>query len=718
MKHYILFFLVAIFYYSSAYSQTIITGGEVSGTWSSSNSPYWIQGDIEVPENSNLTIEPGTYIEFQGHYKLDVNGVLSAVGTITDSIYFTIDDTTNFYNISIPDGGWEGIKLIRENNPDTSMLAYCSIRFAKPYETTSTDLYGRAVTIQYGNKIRIINCRMIDNKGHLMGGTIGCSDTSYVYLANSVIQNGESTYSSGGFYTSYSTVELVNNVFFNNKSEIEGGGIFGIYSTISISNIIVSNNYTTSSFGKGGGINLISCDAYLANNIVCNNQANEGGGIYCHNGNYTLINNTIANNQAFETGGGIYTNYNAEVEILNSIFWGNNAINGAQVYDGGNTTVSYCDVQGGFSGTGTGNIDSDPEFISPSLFYGPNYDGLNANWELKCYSPCINSGSPDTSNLPDFDFNNNPRIIDAIVDMGAFEYQYDITPLIIDGYINYNGIPIDTGYVKLFEYTYKSKMPVVDSVVISDSGYYQFEAVCHGQYIVCAYPDSNLYPEALRTYFGDTYYWEYATIIDFTDDTTTYSADINILELEISIGFNSLSGTIQSDELNPMLGIDALLEIPPDNVLRYRQSNSNGTYEFLSVPDGYYRILVDIPGLPMDSIHEVSFSENNFLSKESYDYLVNDSIIYIDKTTHSESIYSEESFSVFPNPCNGQFTIIDLQSNNQKFDIQIMDYNGRELMNKAVTNNTTIECQELPAGFYFVRLSSELGVKMIKLLIL
>jgi hypothetical protein len=45
-----------------AYSQTYIPPGDVSGMWILSSSPYYIQGDITIPNDSTLIIEPGVLV--------------------------------------------------------------------------------------------------------------------------------------------------------------------------------------------------------------------------------------------------------------------------------------------------------------------------------------------------------------------------------------------------------------------------------------------------------------------------------------------------------------------------------------------------------------------------------------------------------------------------------------------------------------------------------
>lgn len=66
-----------------SFAQTIISGGNVNGTWTYAGSPYLVQGAIMVSNGETLTIEPGVTVNFQGAYKLYVLGRLHAIGTET-----------------------------------------------------------------------------------------------------------------------------------------------------------------------------------------------------------------------------------------------------------------------------------------------------------------------------------------------------------------------------------------------------------------------------------------------------------------------------------------------------------------------------------------------------------------------------------------------------------------------------------------------------------
>lgn len=68
-----------------------------------------------------------------------------------------------------------------------------------------------------------------------------------------------------------------------------------------------------------------------------------------------------------------------------------------------------------FGHGGEGNIDEEPFFT-----YSGEYP-----YSLMQFSPCINTGTPDTTGLflPLFDYAGNERIYDYRIDMGAFEWQ-------------------------------------------------------------------------------------------------------------------------------------------------------------------------------------------------------------------------------------------------------------------------------------------------------
>ena len=76
---------------NSTIAQTSIeVSGEITAdtTWVADK--VKVKGDITVMKGVTLTISPGTYVEFQGHYELLIKGNLIAKGEVNDTIIFTI----------------------------------------------------------------------------------------------------------------------------------------------------------------------------------------------------------------------------------------------------------------------------------------------------------------------------------------------------------------------------------------------------------------------------------------------------------------------------------------------------------------------------------------------------------------------------------------------------------------------------------------------------
>ena len=81
-------------------------GGELKTdtTWTTANSPYIITNTVVVPENVNLTIEPGVTVTIQSSDTLmfQINGVIQAEGNATNKIVFDGNGNSNFFKTNHP----------------------------------------------------------------------------------------------------------------------------------------------------------------------------------------------------------------------------------------------------------------------------------------------------------------------------------------------------------------------------------------------------------------------------------------------------------------------------------------------------------------------------------------------------------------------------------------------------------------------------------------
>lgn len=377
--------LIFTLFTSSLFGSSPVSGNMINQTWTKANSPYCVVGDIFV---SSLTIEAGVRVVFQGDYLFEVGGILTAVGSPADSIYFTKSDSSS---------GWKGIQF-NFSNP-ASEMAYCRVD-----SSTSGG-------IRINNSSPTIrNCRIINNSSSDDGAGIW-SNSTLTLNCTEIIGNHSSSRYGGGIYNEGS-LRMINCAVKHNVNEwlrssawSAGGGIYSLGS-IYAENSEISHNYNIStngnpfqpSFSYGGGIYIDADSLELkacqlnwnatAAHANTSSEVNDGGALYTVGLTYGKISNCIVGHDSLywrgvwsgssAKGGGIYvfsgnldiTNstlaYNifdgifnraGTVNVKNSIVFFNTA---TQIQGTVNTT--YSNVQNSFPGTG--NIALNPLFFS------------------------------------------------------------------------------------------------------------------------------------------------------------------------------------------------------------------------------------------------------------------------------------------------------------------------------------------------------------------
>ena len=107
--------------------------GNVSGNWTLDNSPYYVTNNLVLQPNSDLTVEPGVEIIFEGNYRFDVFGKLTAIG-----------DSTNYIKFTGNGSQWMSINFA-DASDDNSALEYCIIENAS--ESGYEPYYGKLILI-------------------------------------------------------------------------------------------------------------------------------------------------------------------------------------------------------------------------------------------------------------------------------------------------------------------------------------------------------------------------------------------------------------------------------------------------------------------------------------------------------------------------------------------------------------------------------------------
>jgi hypothetical protein len=225
----------------------------------------------------------------------------------------------------------------------------------------------------------------------------------------------------------------VNLTVTNSRFEGQTGSGSPIHSGYSVSYLSVSNSFfynnkidfwgSAIQFWDSGG--EIKNSVFMQNNTGWNNNDGYGAVTYFNNTgsaeSIAITNCTFLGNRSLTGGtgpGGAIHNRGANLTIANSIFWDNGTYGIISEY--GIAAISYSDVQGGLTSTGFtdggNNITDNPGFAP-------------GDYHLPLGSPCIDIGSNAAAAGILTDIDDDPRIVNGTVDMGADEY-YIIAPIL------------------------------------------------------------------------------------------------------------------------------------------------------------------------------------------------------------------------------------------------------------------------------------------------
>jgi len=253
----------------------------------------------------------------------------------------------------------------------------------------------------------------ITNGAAPRGGGIICDSASPRLLSLNVTGNAADSWG-GGIYFIDSFADVSDITVSGNGAGSQGGGIACNHSPITVVDSEISDNAA----GDGGGLYFRRASSTgMVNTVVAWNTATYfGGGIYCMECSCPVMTHCIvADNDAGWRGGGMAFELNAGAEIVNSVLWGNTALEDEQIYcdDTGEVSVGYSDVQGGWVGEGV--IDDDPLFADVGTY----------DYHLCGGSPCVDAGE-DAGVDEDIDGEGRPFDGDgdgtADADMGVDEF--------------------------------------------------------------------------------------------------------------------------------------------------------------------------------------------------------------------------------------------------------------------------------------------------------
>ena len=259
-----------------AYYDVTLLSGEINthSTWTKASSPYLITGDVTVPENVSLTIQPGVQVRIvplsddqnggndPNRSELIIKGSLIATGLPSDSIRFL----SNSENPAV--GDWYGIRI--QGSSSFCKLSFNTLQHTS-YSLYFSDFNGAPDTITITN-----------NRFNQSGFGIR---SQYYYQNFRIASNTFTNLSQFAVHIYYTSlhINIQNNIF----DQIGSGIYIGFHPNLSIKNSI-KNNTLNNVVDLGIRIYYASFDS-ISNNLI-HHSAN---GISAENVTGNIIGNDI-----------------------------------------------------------------------------------------------------------------------------------------------------------------------------------------------------------------------------------------------------------------------------------------------------------------------------------------------------------------------------------------------------------------------------------------
>jgi len=283
---------------------------------------------------------------------------------------------------------------------------------------------------------------------------------------------------------------------------------------------------------------------------------------------------------------------------------------------------------------------------------------------------------------------------------------------------------VNDAEIILFQYFGEGAAIGVDTLQLTD-GTYTFTNVCPmSEYFLKVIPESTSdYPPC---YYGNTMYWQDAITL-VTEQSSISGVDIVVFDFaDMDVGTSSVEGHIYyaDSKGEPVKNIDVVLEYDSPaqrgdyEAVAYNRSNELGEWMIENLPTGDFRIKVEIPGLEMDTTYYINITTAGSVVENLDFYVDMNTGIYIDHFGIEEYQLSNE-LQIFPNPSINQN--IWVRSINQSIrieEITLYNYVGQEIIQNQINHQETIiESNSWSQGFYLVKIKTNKGVVVKKVLI-
>ena len=297
-----------------------------------------------------------------------------------------------------------------------------------------------------------------------------------------------------------------------------------------------------------------------------------------------------------------------------------------------------------------------------------------------------------------------------------------------------DSIVLNKGRVELYEVDSNGQYISKDTVpLFYQGGIYTFLDVANGNYVIKAVPDSS--ENALPTYYGNTEFWDSASIVTIANNQPAYPVDITVISLSQLNGNSFISGYVGDDGKGQKSMSQKSVSNPAEDINVYLQKSQNSTwktiarsltnaegyFEFKNVPAGQYRVILDVAGLTMDNPQVIDINDGDTVTGIEYE-ITEDGIV--NKSGGEVGIVGARNLppaiNVYPNPTNYELRItnhelkegevVEIYSVVGQVVYQINKSTNQQQITKSTNNqinNIIIDVSGLASGMYYLKIGDK-----------
>lgn len=271
--------------------------------------------------------------------------------------------------------------------------------------------------------------------------------------------------------------------------------------------------------------------------------------------------------------------------------------------------------------------------------------------------------------------------------------------------------PIDHAIVYLITYNEQTQQLVAIQATVADSsGYYYFQSVACGDYLIkaAATQNSAFYSNHLPTYYGNSTFWQFAQAVSVNVTQPAVQYDIVLIAGNNPGGPGFIGGSVLQGankveaDGEPLEGINVMLFDLAGNAIAYTYTDANGEFGFGNLAYGSYQVYAEM--LNLTTIPAVVHLSAEQASVEGLTIFVSEELI---STGVSEVDFESLIGTVYPNPVEGTAFVNISSEAGHRVNISIVDLTGRTITSDNVNlspgaNTYSLSVDGLVGGYYML----------------